>query len=285
MRRVIPIGLLGALGAALTPVPAAAATAVACGSVITADTTLTADLDCPGNGLVIGADGVTLDLSGYQIVGRGAPGSTGIENPGFDDVSITNGFVHGFDWAVELRANAERNMVARIGASGLRYGLVVFNSSGNVIDGNDLEGADPGPRGGFGAGLAMFRSHGNRIVRNGSVVSSANGIVLVDSNRNTIQGNEAAWVGADGNQGTGITLLDSDDNAVVANEVAENGGDGIFVDTRSAGTYLAGNLAANNRDLGIDARAPVTDGGGNRAFGNRGPAQCRHVRCAGSEAG
>ena len=45
-----------------------------CGDEITADTTLDSDLiDCPNNGIVIGADGVTLDLNGHTIDGDGEP--------------------------------------------------------------------------------------------------------------------------------------------------------------------------------------------------------------------
>ena len=37
-----------------------------CGDTITADTTLDSDLvDCPNNGIVIGADDITLDLNGH----------------------------------------------------------------------------------------------------------------------------------------------------------------------------------------------------------------------------
>ena len=41
-----------------------------CGDVITQDTTLDSDLiDCPGDGVVIGASGITLDLAGHTIDG------------------------------------------------------------------------------------------------------------------------------------------------------------------------------------------------------------------------
>src|SRR6266496_3417692 len=41
-----------------------------CGDTITADTTLHHDLiDCPENAIVIGADGITLDLNGHLIDG------------------------------------------------------------------------------------------------------------------------------------------------------------------------------------------------------------------------
>ncbi len=44
------------------------AAALACGDVITEDTTLEHDLlDCPGDGLIIGADNVTLRLNGFMI--------------------------------------------------------------------------------------------------------------------------------------------------------------------------------------------------------------------------
>ena len=43
-----------------------------CGDTITKDTTLHKDLvDCPNNGIVIGADNVTLDLNGHTIDGDG----------------------------------------------------------------------------------------------------------------------------------------------------------------------------------------------------------------------
>ena len=52
----------------------ALASHVGCGDMITTDTTLDSDLvDCPNNGIVIGADDVTLDLNGHTIDGDGNP--------------------------------------------------------------------------------------------------------------------------------------------------------------------------------------------------------------------
>jgi hypothetical protein len=48
----------------------AQATRVSCGQTITHDTTLTVDLiNCPGDGLVIGADNLTLNLNRHTIDG------------------------------------------------------------------------------------------------------------------------------------------------------------------------------------------------------------------------
>ena len=52
------------------PVIPAQASHVTCGDVITQDTTLDSDLDdCPAEGIVIGADGVTLRPNGHTIDG------------------------------------------------------------------------------------------------------------------------------------------------------------------------------------------------------------------------
>src|SRR5204862_977171 len=49
-----------------------------CGGTITADTTLVSDLtNCPGDGIVVGADNITLDLNGHTIDGDAIPAVTG----------------------------------------------------------------------------------------------------------------------------------------------------------------------------------------------------------------
>ena len=92
---------------------------VRCGDTITADTTLAADLlDCPNNGIVIGADDITLDLNGHTIDGDNALADPcpedefcdfGIANDGHNGVRITNGTVRQFAFGViALRRENER---------------------------------------------------------------------------------------------------------------------------------------------------------------------------------
>ena len=61
------------------------------------------------------------------------------------------------------------------------------------------------------------------------------------------------------------------------NRASRNGDDGIDVENSDA--TLTGNTADRNSDLGIEAVPGVTDGGGNRAFGNGNPLQCLNVAC------
>jgi hypothetical protein len=65
---------------------------------------------------------------------------------------------------------------------------------------------------------------------------------------------------------------------VERNIAIDSADDGIDIDVASA--TLARNIASRNADLGIEALAGVTDGGGNRAFGNGNPAQCTYIVCA-----
>src|SRR2546423_10760933 len=79
LRRGLLIGGAAGLAAAVLPgTPAWASPS--CGSTITTNTTLTTDLVCAGDGLIIGADGITLNLRGHTITRT--PRGNGI-NDGF----------------------------------------------------------------------------------------------------------------------------------------------------------------------------------------------------------
>src|SRR5438034_9521531 len=55
----------------------ALAAPLSCGDKITTDTTLHKDLvNCPHNGIIIGADDITLDLNGHTIDGDGISSPT-----------------------------------------------------------------------------------------------------------------------------------------------------------------------------------------------------------------
>ncbi len=127
------ISVLSATGLALTGLvisggPARAAH-VGCGSVITQNTTLDSDVGpCPGDGLVVGASNIVLDLNGRLVFGaNGAGDNAGIRLANVTGVTVRRGVVEGFD-----------------------AGIAVFGGARNVIRGvtarnniNDPAGADP----------------------------------------------------------------------------------------------------------------------------------------------
>lgn len=92
--------LTGAVVVAAGLTVGGAGTAVAvpnihCGDTIVADLVANTDLTCPGDGLVVGADDVTLDLGGHTIAGAGA--GTGLAVTGHSGVTVRNGTIAGFD--------------------------------------------------------------------------------------------------------------------------------------------------------------------------------------------
>ena len=111
--------LLLLLGGPQTPA-AAGWTGADFGDTVTKDTRLTGDLSGSGSGLIVGADGITIDLNGYALTMTGGSG-WGIDNSkGYDNVTVKNGTIEGFDKGVYA-----------VGADGLKLSdLDVIGASG-----------------------------------------------------------------------------------------------------------------------------------------------------------
>ena len=74
--------------------PAPVPMPVNCGQVISQSILVSNSLtNCWGDGLVVGAPGITIDLNGFVI--DGLQMGAGIRNNGHDQVTVTNGTVHG----------------------------------------------------------------------------------------------------------------------------------------------------------------------------------------------
>ena len=100
----------------------ASAAKLSCGETIKADTKLGNDLnDCENNGIVIGADGVTLDLNGHTVDGDDKlagdcgqrPCDNGVLALGHDDVVVKAGKVRQFGTGVVVAASRGRRRARR----------------------------------------------------------------------------------------------------------------------------------------------------------------------------
>jgi len=76
----------------------AQATGFVCGMQVTANYTLPGDESCPGqSGIVVGANGITIDLGGHTLSGDQTNGTNGIDDSGgFDNVTVRDGTVTKF---------------------------------------------------------------------------------------------------------------------------------------------------------------------------------------------
>ena len=249
--------LLIAVVAALALLPAAAANAghVHCGDVLTQDTQLDSDLvDCPGNGVVIGADGITLDLNGHTIDGVPFQSFAGVDNSaGHDGVRIRNGSVREFFEAVWLE-NAAQNRIERNDLSG--YSAAVWltdDSRDNVVTRNTLASS--------GNGVLILLLHNDPAIEPSHNLVMRNDIsqnqygIFGSGHSNTIQSNTF-----DSNTEAGVELTNNAaENVLVGNTFANNG-EGIELVGQADGNMVSRNRIDRTREDGIFLNAiPIRD--------------------------
>jgi parallel beta-helix repeat protein len=213
---------------------------VACGDTITASVKLDHDLtDCPSNGIVIGADGITLDLNGHTIDGDDAlqdcePGTDcdlGVLNSGHRAVTIKGGEVHGFGTGVVV-AGADDNR--------LRDLAVTANEFVGVFMGDDSGGGDISrssvTRNALtyeGPGILLFNAHDIRVTRNVVSANGDSGISAGESRRTLIADNVV------NDQPLGIAA-DVDDSVITRNRTLRSGVVLIGDHNTLSRNYLAG---------------------------------------------
>jgi parallel beta-helix repeat protein len=287
---------------ALAPgVQAAKPVHVSCGETIAKDTKLANDLiDCPGNGLVIGADDITLDLNGHTIDGDGdgfdscaTDCDAGVDNTGHARITVKHGTIREFVEGVAVEG-ASANRVEDLSTSGQAHGGVFVEQSTDVavrggrsvadgggvfvvassdvtVERNSVSGNE------FGA-IGVFAS--DHVLISGNTISDSgrSGVGILDGSRenrvegNSISGGHEAGIfldGADHNTLTGnvsdggelgVDLEDSDDNLVARNSFRGNAFIGMFVNG-------ARNTARGNR-VSRSAFGISTGGDDNRIVGN-----------------
>jgi hypothetical protein len=231
--RVRSVLLAAAAAALLSPAPAAGA-APACGDVVVADVVLEADLTGCETGLVVGADGVTIDLNGHSIEGQSVLLGSGIEAIARSGITVKNGRISGFSTGVRL-----------------------FDTSASSVE--DLVVGDTDTAIAVGSGGAGL-GHSNRIVRN-RVSASRTGILMAGPDTRVLEnqlsdlesiGISCRWGGhVQGNRVAaaeiGIALLFCGAD-VVRNETTENRSVGIL---RVRSTGLVAMNRANHNGSGI----------------------------------
>jgi large repetitive protein len=231
----------------------AQANGITCGATVTTDTTLTSDLlNCPDNGLVIGADDITLDLNGHTVAGDGTPvGScpdgafcdVGIlDSAGHTGVTIKGGSVQGFDVGVLVLGASEDHLKRISSANNSSFGMIVGDSAQSRVDHNSSVGDGISGivlfdswhmridhnsiTGTTGYAVPVFGSSHNRFEHN-LLTSDQHGFLLGSSdqnpgsNDNEIRGNRLT-------DGPSIEVDQSSDNQVRNNSLTDPG-DGILL--------------------------------------------------------
>jgi parallel beta-helix repeat protein len=239
---------------------------VDCGQPITRSVTLTTDLDCTEDGLIVAFPNITIDLGGHSIVGAGTEGHAGINNAaGHDDVTVRNGTIANFGTGLVFPSadgtrlsgllvtdstndgvtldnsvvSTVRNITARgNGSDGFELnncgGCLVKN---NLAEGNGADGIE------LGGGDSLQGS--NTLFRNRSQLNGGDGIKIGGSSKlNVLEENKA-----ESNDGAGI-VVGTDENVLKTNSAKTNTGDGIRL-SGAANNSLRENVSRGNQGNGI----------------------------------
>jgi parallel beta-helix repeat protein len=275
---VILAVLVGVALVALSGAEAAGQGQPRCGDTITTDTTLHHNLaNCPNNGIIIGADNITLNLNGHTIDGNGKPDKGcdpvkdfcdfGVAFEGHDGITVKHGTVRQFEGGVGafktrhtrlLGVSAPSNTFGDIGIANAAR-ILVRNCSGDRSTSRE------------GNGLGMFDSDHIRVLHGSFRGSVHVGIKSVGSTNIVIKGNLMSHNGDEGflmeggkrhrlrnnrvvRNGGGITLGPGSHNVITRNRVS-HARDGIRIE-KGHGNLVAHNRVSHARRAGIRLGIP-----------------------------
>ena len=222
---LLVIACVSGLGA-----PAARATDL-CGTTVIDDVTLSQDLVCSGDGLIVGASGIRIDLNGFSIQGSGT--GAGVAVSGYDDVTIAGGAIRQF--SVGIRVATSTELVIR---------QIEFIANAEGID--------------FQAG-----SIHNTVKDSAFRLSSTRAIMLrSNSQENDIKANTFA------DNRIGILLFGGVDNSIKNNLIAGSSLAGIRVNVIATGNVIKDNIITSNA-AGVEFLVtPTGSAAGNELKGN-----------------
>jgi large repetitive protein len=274
MRRtanVVALALAAALALNAAPALATSTTTVQCGQTLTHSVKLANDLtNCPGDGLVIGASGITVDLNGHTIDGVATQiddcdvrplGAAGVQNSGgYDSITVRNGtlqqFANGFDAGSDTEGMADSRLVNLVARDNQFNGLAM-GSRGEKTNDNQVT-ANTATGNGCEAGILVNSGHGN-VVSGNRAAGNGSGILICCSRDTTVAGNAVA-----DNKDDGIVVCcDAANNRITGNEIRDNANNGIDVFFGANHNTIRGNHLSGNGD-----NITIADGPGNQVIAN-----------------
>ena len=188
----------------------AASTNAACGQVVSGVVNLTSNLNCSGDGIIVGGPNTVINMNGFSITGPGQDSSkVGIMVPNVDNVVVNGpGSLSNFQAGVLLT-----------GATGFSINSVILsnNQIGTFMTGAENAQVQQNIIQGNSIGVASHSSTGAAIdsnLMNGNLLA---GITFVNSQQSSIGMNNVV-----GSQNGVFLDGQSASNAVNANNVLEN---------------------------------------------------------------
>jgi parallel beta-helix repeat protein len=183
---------------------------VACGQVVSGLVNLTSNLNCSGDGIIVGGPNTVINMNGFSITGPGQESSkVGIMVPNVDNVVVNGpGSISNFQAGVLLT-----------GANGFKINSVILsnNQIGTFMTGAENTEVQQNIVQNNNLGIASHSSSGSKITSNLMNGNLLAGITFVNTKSSNIDMNNIH-----GSQNGVFLDGQSVDNAVNANNVLEN---------------------------------------------------------------
>ena len=206
MRMLSVVLLSCAITASFVTPNASAGPVLGCGSTITENTKLKESLDCPGDGLTVGASDIVLDLNGRTITRTGVEGGVGITiDTGVNGVTVRNGTISNFGVGVYVDGMITGTLAGLKILDG-PIGIQLDGTNGVTVKKNLLDRN-------AGSGIALIGAQNSSVTKN-KITFSADGILVSDgATQNTISKNRVT------DAFSGVTLNAAPNNTVSKNKI------------------------------------------------------------------
>ena len=182
---------------------------VQCGQVVQGIVTLTANLTCSGDGLIVGDDGTIINLNGFGINGPGADSSKVGIGVSEDNVVIRGpGIINGFQAGVLTTGAREISIDS----------LILLNNQIALFF--------------TGSPIALIQEN---LIRNNNIAVASHSGSGINMEKNLMDGNALA----------GVTFVETTDSMVISNNI-QGSQNGIFLDAQSTGNTVQLNNAHDN---------------------------------------
>ena len=224
-----------------------------CGDTLTANTTLTANLDCSGyNGtaLFMGKDGISLNLNGKTITGpTGNEGYYGVSTDGYHRTTVRNGKINHYYIGVYV-SGSNRTLVQNIQMIGENlgdYGVYVYTGTRNTLNLLNISSVE----------TAVYAEYDSRLTVSNSTLSGGlgggEGVYLYYSTADTVSNNHVT--------GYYGTYEYRSHRNVYSGNTATGGTHGFYFDCDGYGQVtVSGNRSSNTDNAGFSLNYCYTIG-------------------------
>ena len=239
-----------------------------CGDNVSTNAVLAQDLSCAGDGIIVAAHGIKIDLNGHTLTGDGGVNDYGLDNSGgFDKVTVKNGVVRNFGTGVRANGAADQFTITNVVASGNTAG---FDISGDLASISSSTASSNNGRG--------IQVSGDKApVKSATATGNGESGIGVSSDAAKITG-----LTASGNAEFGL-ILGGTSASLKSSSLSGNGFSGILISGDQA--HVSGNRADANGFDGFMFPFPAIAGSGivaigtgavgkNSARGNENPGEC-----------